>query len=101
MPWERSSWSTQIASSAVHNGADVTRIPASDEEISCSPTPIKRNGPATCTAPSAARIQSFPPNPRRAPRRWASPTRTTAASAIRNQAIAPGERSRSPILMNM
>ena len=39
-PCERSSWSTQTASSAVKIGAEATRMPASDEAISCWPTEI-------------------------------------------------------------
>jgi len=101
MPVERSSWSIQMASTAVKSGAEVTRMPASEEEISCSPAPIRMNGPAVCTAPRTSSDRALPRKPESAPRIWASATSTTAASAIRSHAIAPGDMSRSPILMNM
>ena len=90
-PCERSSWSTQIASSAVNSGAEATRIPASEEEISCSPAAISRNGPATwIAASSASRADQRPRSRPSAPRAAASGTSTSAASATRSQATIAG-----------
>ena len=100
-PCERSSWSTQIASRAVKSGAEATRIPASDEEISSWPAPISRKGPATWIAPTATSQIATGRMPARAPCAAAIGTRTSAASAIRTNATIAGERSRSPISMNM
>src|SRR6266511_1776529 len=99
-PWERSSWSTQIASSAVNRGAEATRMPASEEEISSSPAEIRKNGPATWTAPTRASHPARARTPASAPWKAATGRSTSAASAIRTKATIEGERSRSPILMN-
>ncbi len=82
-------------------GVVATRIPASPEEISSSPSPISTNGTATCTEPISRNQPASGRSPRSAPRDWASGTRISAASAIRTKAIISGVRSRSPILMNM
>ena len=101
-PSERSSWSTQIASSAVNSGAEVTRIPASEEEISCSPAAISRNGPATWIAPrTATRSRSAPEATRARRARRRARAGPTAPSAIRRKATIPGEKSRMPILISM
>ena len=101
LPCDRSSWSTQIASRAVNRGVEVTRIPASDEEISCSPAAISRNGPATWIAPRIAIVPISPVKPRSASRLAAIATRTAAPIAIRRKATIPGEKSRIPILISM
>ena len=60
------------------------RIPASDEEISCWPAAISRNGPATWTAPRHARPTSRRPEPRKRARRARERRQDDgAASAIR------------------
>ena len=64
----RSSRSMNGASSAVRIGAEATRMPASEEEISSSPQLINRNGTATWTAASRTIGQNSARSPRIAPR---------------------------------
>ena len=99
-PCERSSWSIQIASSAVNSGAEATRIPASDEEISCSPAAISRNGPADLHgAEHAPGSTARPGSPRSAPRSCGERRRGRArASAIRSQATIAGREVAEPDL---
>ena len=85
----------------MNSGVEVTRIPASDDEISCSPAAISRNGPPIWMSPSTISVPPRPEKPRSAPPAPAIATRITAASAIRVHATIPGERSRRPILISM
>jgi hypothetical protein len=85
----------------VNSGVEATRIPASPDEISSSPAPISRNGPATWTAPSRATVQIDAPFSFSWSRYAATGSSTSAARKIRTQATIAGERSRTPILMNM
>ena len=82
-------------------GTDATRIPASDEVISCCPAAINRNGATTWTVATSARIAQEAPAPASAPRRQAIGISTAAPSATRRKTIIAGESSRSPIVMNM
>ena len=100
-PLSRSSSSTRIASSAVKIGAEQTRIPASDEEISVSPAASSRKGPAIWESPISTTLPATPEKPASAPRGQANATRTAAPSATRPKATIPAERSRTPILISM
>ena len=101
VPLSRSSWSTRIASRAVKIGAEQTRMPASDEEISVSPAESSRKGPVIWESPISATLPATPEKPASAPRGQANATRTAAPSATRPNATIPGERSRTPILISM
>ena len=100
-PSERSSWSTQIASTAVKIGAVATRIPASAEEISCSPSAIKQERAGHLHGPDQRHGSGPAAHGPERPLEAANGTSTAAASAIRAQATIGADRSRSPILMNM
>ena len=83
-------------------GAEVTRIPASEEEISVSPAASSRNGPAIWESPMQHDAAGHARRSRRAPRGGqAKASRTGGAERHAAEGDHPGERSRTPILISM
>src|SRR4051812_40988707 len=85
----------RIDSTATISGIEAMRIAVSDEEMCCSPTEISVNGMTISVAVYAAIGAAWPRSPRSAPRRAASGSSSTAASATRDHATKAGGTSAS------
>ena len=94
-----SPWSKRSARKATTSGTAAIRIAASEDDTRCSPNAISGNGIVISNRAKAVSQRSG--SPRSAPLRHAIGSSTSAASATRDQATKPGDRSSSTaILMN-